>query len=469
MANAVQDYTSLLAYLGQDALRWNATTSVGTQVVVTYSFTPTENLPTYTQYNTSTYWSYSDSQRALFREALDKFEAVGGIRFIETTGVAMINVFGSTGATAGGWANYSYVDGFNGRVGQGILVNNYGEMDQSEYGFQVNLHELGHAMGLKHPHEGETTLELSHDTQSNSVMTYNIRSPYTSDLGDFDVEALQHLYGTADRFDDWTVRLNANDKVVIKATEAVDTLLAPDADSRLFGFGGDDTMFGMQGDDVLNGGSGHDTIKAGRGNDRLFGGSGDDDLSGMEGADILRGDEGADTMTGGDGDDSLWGGDDDDTLMGDRDATDQSYGGFTSHDRLFGQDGDDKLYGGSGNDLLVGGKGNDLLRGGDGNDTLFGRSGADRLYGGKGADSLNGGGGADVFVFDDSDAHAMDTITDFKVGEDKIDLTAFGYMSMETIDIQTTGPDTVISYSDWLDIRLADFTDSLTATDFLFA
>jgi Ca2+-binding RTX toxin-like protein len=469
MATAVQDYTSLLAYLGQDALRWNAATTVGTQVVVTFSYTETEDLPTTTQYNTSTYWAYSEAQRVLFEQALDKFEAVSGIRFIETTGTAMINVFGSSGASAGGWANYSYVDGYNGRVGEGILVNNYGAMDLNQYGYQVNLHELGHALGLKHPHEGETTLEHSHDTQDNSVMTYNIRSPYTTNLGDLDIDALQHLYGTPDSFDGWTVRLNVHDQIVIRATAEGETLIATDMDTRMFGFGGDDLMLGMQGNDFLKGGGGNDTIKAGRGDDSLAGEVGNDDLSGMDGADKLRGGDGEDTLTGGDGDDSLWGGRDSDILIGDRDVSDQSYGGFSSNDRLYGQHGNDSLYGGSGDDLLVGGTGNDILRGGTGQDRLNGNSGKDTLHGGDGADTLTGGGGDDVFVFDSSDAYEMDVITDFTAGQDRIDLTNFAYMNITSIDIEMVGSVTFVSYSNWLDIRLANFTETLTETDFLFA
>ena len=67
----------------------------------------------------------------------------------------------------------------------------------------------------------------------------------------------------------------------------------------------------------------------------------------------------------------------------------------------------------------------DVLRGGLGDDTMLGGAGADLIVGGNGADSLFGGAGADVFDFNTashSTASAYDTIQDFEVGVDKVDL-----------------------------------------------
>ena len=55
-------------------------------------------------------------------------------------------------------------------------------------------------------------------------------------------------------------------------------------------------------------------------------------------------------------------------------------------------------------------------------DTLIGTSGDDRITGGAGADTITGGAGADVFVY----VHvrdALDRITDFAPGVDRLDLT----------------------------------------------
>lgn len=91
--------------------------------------------------------------------------------------------------------------------------------------------------------------------------------------------------------------------------------------------------------------------------------------------------------------------------------------------------GNDVIQGGDGNDIVSGGDGNDTLFGGDGDDRLVGAAGDDIIGGGDGSDKLTGSSGDDIFVFTDSElgttrAGEHDTITDFKQGEDKIDLSA---------------------------------------------
>ncbi|EOE2083784.1 type I secretion C-terminal target domain-containing protein, partial [Vibrio cholerae] len=108
-----------------------------------------------------------------------------------------------------------------------------------------------------------------------------------------------------------------------------------------------------------------------------------------------------------------------------RDADDQLFGG-EGNDILFGQGGNDTLNGGVDKDTLYGGKGNDTLIGGDGNDILIG---------GLGSDILTGGSGEDLFKWVDGDLDGgRDRITDFKIGEDKIDLSDLFSDPTNTLD-----------------------------------
>lgn len=72
------------------------------------------------------------------------------------------------------------------------------------------------------------------------------------------------------------------------------------------------------------------------------------------------------------------------------------------------------------------GSGNDMLRGNAAGNRLDAGSGADILQGDGGADILIGGAGADTFRYaspSDSAGTAVDHITDFASGSDKVDLT----------------------------------------------
>ncbi|HGF7184240.1 TPA: immunoglobulin-like domain-containing protein, partial [Vibrio cholerae] len=109
--------------------------------------------------------------------------------------------------------------------------------------------------------------------------------------------------------------------------------------------------------------------------------------------------------------------------------------GGTGNDILFGQGGNDWLDGGVGKDTLYGGSGNDTLIGGEGNDILIGGEGNDILIGGLGNDILTGGSGEDLFKWVDGDLDgSRDRITDFKIGEDKIDLSDLFSDPTNTLD-----------------------------------
>ena len=82
------------------------------------------------------------------------------------------------------------------------------------------------------------------------------------------------------------------------------------------------------------------------------------------------------------------------------------------------------IIGNAGANILTGGSGADTLHGGAGNDTLTGNGGADLLVGGLGNDILTGGDNADQFVFNATPSTSnLDTITDFEVGMDKVQLS----------------------------------------------
>ncbi|MCY4488575.1 MAG: hypothetical protein OXF11_15895 [Deltaproteobacteria bacterium] len=93
---------------------------------------------------------------------------------------------------------------------------------------------------------------------------------------------------------------------------------------------------------------------------------------------------------------------------------------------------------------IEGGGGRDWINTRGGNDIISGLAGDDTLIGEAGDDTLTGGAGADRFVFGPGDGN--DTITDFRPGEDLINLALFtdiaGYGSLS---ISADGADSVIN------------------------
>ncbi len=110
----------------------------------------------------------------------------------------------------------------------------------------------------------------------------------------------------------------------------------------------------------------------------------------------------------------------------------------------------------------------DLIDGAAGNDTITGAGGADILIDGAGVDILSGGDGADTFVLVRDGA--IDTITDFELGTDALDLSAWGRIyAVEALEILSTVSGATIRFgSETLVLNTADGR-SLTSADFTSA
>ena len=92
-----------------------------------------------------------------------------------------------------------------------------------------------------------------------------------------------------------------------------------------------------------------------------------------------------------------------------------------------------------------------VLVGNGEDDILVGGAGDDILIGGRGNDTMTGGDGADIFKWLAEDADgSTDKVTDFHLGEDKLDLAEVLDSNATTgnldhyLDVSTDGVDTVI-------------------------
>ncbi len=191
----------------------------------------------------------------------------------------------------------------------------------------------------------------------------------------------------------------------------------------------------LAGNDTFNAGGGNDTVLGNKGHDSINGQAGDDLINSGSQRDTLDGGDGADTLIGGGGNDSLRGGIGDDVLNG-----------GSHNDDLDGGADNDRLLGGRGDDTLLGGDGNDTLNGMQDNDTMEGGAGDDLIIAGFGDDLMTGGAGADTFRLGSN--FGNDTITDFTVGTDKIDLGSLDIGDFAALSIAQVGADAVLTFGE---------------------
>lgn len=340
---------------------------------------------------------FSTAEQDAVRAAMDQIEAAVNVTFTEVTGdpdpdinLGLVTIPGETAGFGGFTYSATSID--NGVTWDLANFDAFALFDETvdlTSAQNLLLHELGHALTLRHPFGESPTLPEGLENNKYTVMSYT-PNPDTGTDADtlqlFDMLALQERWGanlgTATRGDRYT------------GPDGASTLTIWDGGSRSDWLEAKTSTV----DVVLNLNPGEFSQFTGR----------DDVVIGF-GVEIehARGGSGDDVITGNDMGNKLYGGRGDDVM----------YGGL-GKDKMIGNNGADIMYGGYKADDLNGGKGNDWLYGENQRDVLFGSNGRDRLDGGQADDILEGGRGNDTFYF--REGGDMDTIIDFTNDRDRV-------------------------------------------------
>jgi len=380
----IPDATTPLAEIDKNS-------GIGQAVVIYYTFASG---------NGTVETAFTSNEIAATKEIMGKISAVANVTFIEDAEKAKLTFVNSTaiGGNSGLTNNEGIIYGEVGTMQSSVVridpesfntlkVENFADLQETwkpgSVGYGTLLHEIGHALGLAHPHNGINVLSSLYDNTTNTVMSYNdsVDAPKNyiplgidssgilwstslepSTLMPYDIMALQYLYG-------------AN----TSATSGNDRYFWGDPHQEIL-----ETIWDSGGVDVIDCSNQIYTcvinLNAG---ERSSIGLRQTESEIREGLDFPAGYSiNANTYTG------------ENNLTIYRDVVIEKTIGGSGNDKITGNDADNSLDGGAGDDIICGMGGNDIFCSNAGNDTYV-------FYEGDGTDSFSDFDGTNTIKFAD--------------------------------------------------------------------
>jgi hypothetical protein len=263
---------------------------------------------------------------AATREILARLEAVIDVRFVETTDLEATNVIAvSRTAMPSDTLGYAYYPSTVSFLGSDVLISPlYDAPEQYADGltnldYELLIHELGHALGLKHPFEADgsstATLTAEEDTTVWTALSYDAPpSSFDGAFRAFDLMALTEAYGVDPSFrsGDDTYAVSGQRGVFVIDGGGIDTISAAGQaqgvtldlrEGQQSFVGATPDLVSAPGQLAISANTEIEIAIGGAGDDRLIGNGLDNRLAGGAGSDRIFAGDGADTVDGGPGSD----------------------------------------------------------------------------------------------------------------------------------------------------------------------
>lgn len=315
----------------------------------TFSYIFPASLPAYdtSPNDASGYAAFSATQITRTKVALNYISSIIDVHFELTDNVAALNTISFANNRQPISAGYAIKPGES-QLNSDVFLDSSeystnATLADSTYGALTLMHEIGHALGIKHPFSSidpaggiaaPPYLSGSEESLLWTVMSYTqYPGQYHLAYRPLDIAALQYLYGPAEtaRTGNDTYEISSTDSNFIWDGSGVDTITLANVTQGstayltpgYWGFVGsksnfitapgqitvnfgtmienltgsiyNDVLYGNQTENRINGLAGNDLIEGWDGDDSLIGGLGNDTLNGGSGSDSIDGGEGQDT------------------------------------------------------------------------------------------------------------------------------------------------------------------------------
>jgi Ca2+-binding RTX toxin-like protein len=438
----------------------------------------------FTDSTVASFTAFSSAEQTQALAALNQWAAASGIVFVEvapgqgditfanvdfsttTTGSSNGNFQNAAGIGFYPFGNWDYYTGSN-TTGYsftsdlspaGAVFMNSQDISNGVVNLGTLLHEIGHAIGMKHPDQvvydpnggvHDDVLDPSVDASTVTIMSETGDAANAADptLFALDQSAAADLYGPAGTGEVVTGSTSGSNSVsnwvwddttetlTQTAVSATETIHGTSVDDVIYGYDyggatptvGHISLFGLDGTNTLYAGSGTTALYGGPGVNTLVGGAGDDSF-------YVYSDQTTVTDNYTTGNNTLYAIGVNFTLPENVDTLYLSGPGLTGT----GNDQDDTIFGdGIYASTLIAGSGNDYIVGG---------AGADTIVAGSGDDIMFGGGGHNTYIFKSvADMAPGSYIGDFLSGQDKIDLSGIATSAGQTLTFIGLSPFTGVA------------------------